>query len=193
MRVRLVAACALSDLFLAPAAGAAAPRIVMVTGPGLDQPVFLTDYSENLDLMIAFQRGREIDEGRVLDPKELQRRPYLELWLFWGENQWEPYVREGRITELRREQANQHGRFYPAFGGRDAVMSLDAPGSRKATAKLLAIFARHGIPTRGEALPAAEETSSSSPPWPWIAGGALVALAAAGAAAAWKLRRKPAI
>jgi hypothetical protein len=193
MRVRLVAACALAALGLAPAAGAAAPRIIMVTGPGLEEPVFLTDYSENLDLMIAFQRGREIDEGRVVDPKELQRRPYLELWLFWGENQWEPYVREGRVTKLRREQANQYGRFYPAFGARGAVMDLDVPGSRKATAKLLAIFARHGIPTRLQTPPAAEETSSSSPPWPWIAGGTLVALATAGAAAGWRLRRKPAI
>jgi hypothetical protein len=193
MRVRLVAACALATLCLAPVAGAAAPRIMMVTGPGLDEPVFLTDYSENLDLMLAFQRGREIDEGRVVDPKELRRRPYLELWLFWGENQWEPYVREGRLADLTREQANQYGRFYPALGARDAVMNLDVPGSRTATAKLLAILAHHGIPTRVQAPPGGEETSSSSPPWPWIAGGALVALAAAGAAAGWKLRRKPAI
>src|SRR5215207_1573196 len=42
MRVRLVAACALADLCLAPTAGAAAPRIIMVTGPSLDEPVFKT-------------------------------------------------------------------------------------------------------------------------------------------------------
>jgi hypothetical protein len=192
MRVRLVATCALTALCLAPTAGAAAPRIIMVTGPTLERPVFLTDYFENLDLMIAFQRGREIAEGRVVDPKELRRRPYLELWLFWGEDQWEPYVSEGRLDELRREQANQYGRFYPAFGRRAAVMNLDVPGSRKATAKLLAILARHGIPTQLQAPPAPEE-SSSSPPWPWIAGGALAAVAAAGAAAGWRLRRRPAV
>jgi hypothetical protein len=194
MRVRLVAACALAALCLAPAAGAAAPRIIMVTGPGLEEPVFFTDYLENLDLMVAFQQGREIEEGRIVDPKELRRRPYLELWLFWGDTQWEPYVREGRLTELRREQANQYGRFYPAFGRRTAVMNLDVPGSRKATARLLAILARHGIPTRVQAPQVgAEETPSSSPQWPWIAGGALVALAVAGAAAGWRHRRRPAI
>jgi hypothetical protein len=193
MRVRLVATCALAALCLAPAAGAAAPRIIMVTGSTLEEPVLLTDHWENLDLMLAFQRGLELDEGRIVDPKELRGRPYFGLWLYWGDTQWEPYVRERRLSELRREQANQYGRFYPAFGRRDAVISLVSAGSRKATAKLLAIFAGHGIPTRGEALPAAEETSSSSPPWPWIAGGALVALAAGGAAARWRLRRKPAI
>jgi hypothetical protein len=192
MRVRLVATCALTALCLAPTAGAAAPRIIMVTGPTLERPVFLTDYFENLDLMIAFQRGREIAEGRVVDPKELRRRPYLELWLFWGEDQWEPYVSEGRLAELRREQANQYGRFYPAFGRRDAVMNLDVPGSRKATAKLLNILARHGIPTRLKVPPArSPEDPSASSPWPWVVAG-VAAFAAACAAAGWKLRRRPA-
>jgi hypothetical protein len=192
MRVRLVAACALAALCLAPTAVAASPRIIMVTGPSLEKPIFLADQLENLDLMLAFQEGREIEEGRVVDPMELRDRPYLGLWLYWGNTQWEPYVSEGRLDELRREQANQYGRFYPAFGRRDAVMSLDVPGSRKATAKLLAILARHGIPTQLQAPPAPEE-SSSSPPWPWIAGGALAAVAAAGAAAGWRLRRRPAV
>jgi hypothetical protein len=192
MRLRLVVACALVALCLAPAAGAASPRIIMVTGPALGKPVFLSDQLENLDLMLAFQEGREIEEGRVADPKELRHRPYLELWLYWGNDQWEPYVREGRLADISREQANQYGRFYPAIGRRDAVMNLDVPGSRKATAKLLAILARHGIPTRVQAA-AAEETSSSSTPWPWIAGGALLTLAAAGAAAGWRLRRRPAV
>jgi hypothetical protein len=194
MRVRLVATCALAALWLAPAAGAAAPRIIMVTGPTLQKPVFLTDYLENLDLMIAFQRGREIAEGRVVDPKELRRRPYVELWLFWGEDQWEPYVSEGRLAELRREQANQSGRFYPAFGRRDAVMNLDVPGSRKATAKLLNILARYGIPTRVKVPPApTTDDPSSGSAWPWFVTGALAAFAAGCVAAGWKLRRKPAI
>jgi hypothetical protein len=192
MRVRLVAASALAALWLAPTAVAASPRIIMVTGPSLENPIFLSDQLENLDLMLAFQEGREIEEGRVVDPMELRDRPYLELWLYWGNTQWEPYVSEGRLDELRREQANQYGRFYPAFGRRAAVMNLDVPGSRKATAKLLAILARHGIPTQLQAPPAPEE-SSSSPPWPWIAGGALAAVAAAGAAAGWRLRRRPAV
>jgi hypothetical protein len=192
MRVRLVVACALAALCLAPTAVAASPRIIMVTGLSLDNPIFLSDQLENLDLMLAFQEGREIEEGRVVDPMELRDRPYLELWLYWGATQWEPYVSEGRLDELRREQANQYGRFYPAFGRRDAVMNLDVPGSRKATAKLLAILARHGIPTQLQAPPAPEE-SSSNPPWPWIAGGALATVAAAGAAAGWRLRRRPAV
>jgi hypothetical protein len=194
MRVRLVAACVLAALCLAPAAGAAAPRVIMVTGPNLEKPVFLSDQWENLDLMLAFQAGRELDEGRVVDPKELRGRPYFELWLYWGNSQWEPYVREGRLAELRTEQANQSGRFYPAFGRRDAVMSLDSPGSRKATTKLLNILARHGIPTRLKVppLPSREDPSASST-WPWVVGGAVAALAAAGAAARWRLRRRPAI
>jgi hypothetical protein len=193
MRVQLVAACALAALCLAPAADAAAPRIIMVTGPGLDEPVFFSDQWENLDLMVAFQRGRELDEGRVVDPNALRGRPYFGLWLYWGDTQWEPYVSEGRLAELRREQANQYGRFYPAFGRRDAVMSLDSPGSRKATRKLLNILARHGIPTQLEVPPArSPEDPPASSTWPWVVAGGVAAFAAACAAAGWRLRRKPA-
>ena len=191
MRVGLVAACALVALWLAPTAGAAAPRIIMVTGSSLDEPVFLTDHRENGDLMLAFQRGQELEEGRIVEPKELQGRPYLELWLYWGDTQWEPYVSDGLLTELRPEQANQYGRFYPAFGRRGAVMSLDAPGSRKATSKLLNILAGHGVPTRLKVPPASPEEPTASSPWPWVVAG-VAAFAGACAAAGWRLRRRPA-
>jgi hypothetical protein len=191
MHARAVVLVAVAVLALAPAAGAAAPRVIMITGAPLDEPVFLSNHGENLELMAAFQRGAEIDEGRVVDPKELRARPYLELWLFWGDTTWEPYVREGRLAELGPEQANQYGRFYPAFGGRNAIMNLDVPGSRKATKGLLEILAAHGIPTRATAPTRTDEAESSNATWPWIVAAALVALTASSTAAAWRRRRRP--
>ena len=193
MRFRFLGACALAALCLTPSAGAAAPRIIMVTGESLAEPVFLSNHGENAELMLAFQQAAELEEGRLVDPKELRGRPYLELWLFWGDTRWAPYVREDRLSSLRPEQANQYGRFYPAVGPRSAVMTLDVPGSRKATPNLLRILARHRIPIRAEPVPAQRDESSTGTTWLWIVGGALSALAVAGAAAGWRLRRRPAV
>jgi hypothetical protein len=61
-------------------------------------------------------------------------------------------VRDGRpLAALRPEQANQHGRFYPAYGGRGAVLLLDAiPGpdilARRADPHAAEVLLRHGIP-----------------------------------------------
>jgi hypothetical protein len=141
----------------------------MVTGSSLDGAVVLSDYIENLHFLSAVTAGPEIAEGRVVDPKELRGRPHFDLWLFWGENLWEPYVREGRLDELRPDQANQSGRYYPAVEGRPAVVSIDPVGAKRLTPKALRILARHGIPVRVE--PGAVPGPDDALPWPWIAAG----------------------
>jgi hypothetical protein len=177
-------------LFLPATADAAAPRIIMVTGPPLESAAFLSDHGENSRFMSAVAAGREIDEGRVIDPKELRARPYLELWLFWGDDLWEPYVRNGRLDALRAEQANQSGRYYPAYEGRPAVISipLSAVGTRRPTRPALRILAGHDIPARLEA--AASRGPDGSPPWLWIGAGASATLLLATAAAVVAQRRR---
>jgi hypothetical protein len=78
-------------------------------------------------------------------------------------------VREGRLDELRPEQANQSGRYYPAFEGRPAVVSIDPMGAKRLTPKALRILAGHGIPLRVE--PGAVPGPDDALPWPWIAAG----------------------
>ncbi len=105
---------------------------------------------------------------------------------------WEPYVREGRLDELTPEQANQEGRFYPAFGGREAVIDLlvnGRAGPKHAPPVAIAALTRHRIPT---SLPAASDDDVS---WAWIGGGVLAAitlLALVGGAVALRRRTRPA-
>ena len=50
-----------------------------------------------------------------------------------------------------RTDASAHGSFYPAYRGRPAVIQVKVNGQAYATvasAKVLRIFAKHGVPTR---------------------------------------------
>src|SRR5688500_18617183 len=87
---------------------AAAPRIIMFSGTGLEQPVVLTDWSANLDLMLALEDTRHVTADRLKD------RPYLTVGFFWGPR-WNAFMDAGRpLSELRHEDTGHHGRFYPA-------------------------------------------------------------------------------
>ena len=65
-------------LLLAPPGDAAAPRYILVSGPGLKRPVLLGSWDENGQLLSAL----------VSAPREsrdaLARRPRFDLALFWG-------------------------------------------------------------------------------------------------------------
>ena len=102
-------------LLVAPAPPTqAAPRIIMLYGKGLERPVFLTDWQENLRFMSAI-RSRA---GATAE--ELSDRSSFEAALFWDGRRWEWFV---------GEQAEQRGRFYPARGALPALFALysDAP------------------------------------------------------------------
>lgn len=142
---------------------AAAPRVLLVYGGGLDRPVILSDWEENLEFMTGTSDPTDVR------PEELEGRPYLELALFWGP-EWTRYVDEGQpLAALQPEQANQHGRFYPAYGERGPVLTLGVvpgPGTltRRAEPRAAEVLLRHGIPAgpreQAGAPPTAAPTAS---------------------------------
>jgi len=130
---------------------AAAPRLILVYGPPLAQPVVLDDWQENLTFMVA------ATEDAGLSADTLRGRPYFRLAFFWGQ-EWAAYVDAGKpLSALSPEQGNQAGSFYPAVGDAGPVLTFDSiPGPGPLTRRLeqagVAVLARHGIPTRYAAL-----------------------------------------
>lgn len=168
----------LATLTLALAAGtpalAAAPRLIMVSGASLERPVLLSDWDEAAELYWSFSF-----DGTAADPASLEGRPSLRLGLFWDSHVWDPYVRQGRLGELRPEQANQVGRFYPAVGDEPALVDVPGYGQwpKIADAQALKILERHGVPVR-----LVLRVSESSAGWGWwrwpaIGSGAAVVVA----------------
>jgi hypothetical protein len=122
---------------LAFPAQAAAPRYILVTGPGLQRPATLGNWTENLAFVTSLLRARRPTSGWR------GNRPRYELALFWGV--------PAKPIPTRPTNANQYGWFYPAIGGRRGVVKLRVSGEdfpRVATAETLRILARHGVPTR---------------------------------------------
>jgi len=131
--VAVVVACAV----LAAPAYAAAPRYILVSGPGLTRPVLLGDWQENLRFLESLLPARRLPAFRAAG------RPRYDLALFWGV--------PAKPIPKRPRDASQHAWFYPAHGGRPAVVDLVLSGeaaARVASPPALAILGRHGIPTR---------------------------------------------
>jgi hypothetical protein len=127
-------------LTLAAPARAAAPNFILVSGPGLERPVLLDDWGENLVLMSAVAGAPKASRTVVCG---LTRRPRLLLAEFWG---W-----GGLPRPTSPGEETQRGWFYPARGRRPAVFRLMVDGTtapRVAPARALAILAGHRIPTR---------------------------------------------
>ncbi len=134
-------------------ASAAVPRLVLVYGPPLAAPVLLTDWTEN---------GWVIS-GNEQDPStssQLEGRPYLEVAWFWGP-QWDDYVGAGKpLQDLRPDQANGRGRFYPALGDAPAIVEGVGYPLRLVTPDGLEVLRRHGVPVRVAGLPPMEVPQS---------------------------------
>lgn len=165
------------ELGLAGTATAAAPRLLMVSGESLDRRVLISDAEDVFKLYQAFFDGQPVDRSR------LTGRRSLRLGLFWNNLLWEPYVREGRLDELRFEQANQFGRFYPATGGQPALVDVPGYGQwpKIANDTALRILEAHGVPVQ-----AGDATDRSA--WVWIGVG-ILGLAALGLALLFSARR----
>ena len=142
-----VALAALGLVGAAPAqhagvdAQAAAPPYIMVSGPRLAKPALLSDWSENLVLLTATDAS---PLAKPADLLSLSRRPRYDLALFWGWPLDSPPPAKAR-------DASAHGSFYPAYKGRPAVIRIKTNGeddARVASARVLKIFAKHGVPTR---------------------------------------------
>jgi hypothetical protein len=127
-------------LALASPAAAAAPNYILVSGPGLKRPVLMANWDENGALMSALVTAPTVSRTVA---RGLARRPRLLVSEFWG---W-----GGLPRPTRPRDANQHGWFYPAHRGQPAIINVTVYGAmvpRLAIPRILAIFARHGIPTR---------------------------------------------
>ena len=139
-RFAIVGAVLAAAVALAVPARAAAPNYILVSGPGLEQPVVLDDWSENGQLLVAIGNGARAKRPAL---RGLARRPRYDLAEFWA------WSANPRPTDPR--EATQHGWFYPARGRRPALFKVMADGTkvaRVATRQALAILARHGVPTR---------------------------------------------
>lgn len=152
----------LATLAGAVPAAAAAPRIVMVYGQGLPQPVILSSWEENGALLSAAAEAADID------PASLAGRPYFRLAFFWG-LEWDEYVRSGKpVSKLNPHQANQHGRYYPATSSSRALLTFDSiPGPGALTRWLeprgVAVLARHGIPSDAETSATTDSSEQAKP------------------------------
>jgi hypothetical protein len=142
--VRALVLAIVLALELAGSATAAAPRLIMVDGKSLDGRVLMQDHED------VFELYQEFFDGQPVDRSALRGRQSLRLGLFWDHSLWEPYVEQGRLHELRFEQANTVGRFYPAIDGQPALVDVPGHGHwpKMANGTALRILEAHGIPIR---------------------------------------------
>jgi len=117
---------------------AAAPRLLMVYGASLQKPVLLSDWGEIFKMFTSTPAETDVN---------LNDRPFFELALFWGPD-WNAYVNDGKpLDMLLPEDANQKGRFYPAFGDNPAVISAGAT-LKRIPPESVRFLERYGIPAR---------------------------------------------
>ena len=151
----VLAAIAVSAASISASITMAAPRIIRVEGPLLAGPVVLSKWSENEDLVLAMFDVADVPPGRFTG------RSCLKFSFFWG-TKWNEYVDAGRpVSELRADEAEQHGCFYPAVGNEQAVFvfAADDKGPHGNSARIrgltrwvgqpaLDVLSKHGIPIR---------------------------------------------
>jgi hypothetical protein len=110
---------------------AASPTIVMIYGGDMPKPLFVMSTSEERVTDTLFLWGRASDGTTV---GQLAGRPYLEVAMFWGRDQWSEYLAyPGLLSRLQPADANQHGRLYLPAPDRPAAMVVttiqgEAPG-----------------------------------------------------------------
>jgi hypothetical protein len=146
MRRALVAIVVVTLVGLTTAtAFAAAPRLILVDRGGLSSPVVLADWSENGTLLTEWLVARPAPHAR------LRCRPAYRLSFMWGP-EWSDYVDSGKpLRAIRPRDTEFHGRFWPAWRGRIALLDPGhgvLVGARVATSTQLRILRRHRVPVR---------------------------------------------
>jgi hypothetical protein len=133
-----------SALAGASVAEAAAPRIIIISGPPLGHQVVISDWPRIAMIVSSSPVPSPIPRRQLAD------RPRLRVSMFWGP-QWNEYVSSGRrVSALRPRQADQFGWLYPAWRGRPAVIDLPwaGPWPRAVSTEALTILRRYGVPIR---------------------------------------------
>jgi hypothetical protein len=156
----------LAVLVAAPAAFAAAPRIILVTGGGLARPAVLADWQENLAIMQSASNQADAKS------EDLATRPSYRVAMFWDPG-WDHYMRARKDpSALRLKEANQFAHYYPPTATHGAVFAFDGiPGADGLTRKLddqgVAIFSRHGITSQALSPKAISGSLPANTSHPW--------------------------
>jgi hypothetical protein len=103
-----------------------------------------------------------ISEG--VNRNGLDRRPYFALALFWGNDKWDRYVDEGRLSHLKPEDATSEsvpmrgipirGRFYPTCAEAPAQITLTEVNSQaiqsiwRVSPEGLQVLEKLGVPVK---------------------------------------------
>jgi hypothetical protein len=141
---------------LALPAEAVFPRLLMVYGGPIATPLIVENPK---DVQKIFEG---ISEG--VNRNGLDRRPYFELALFWGNDEWDRYVHEGRLSQLKPEDATSElvpmrgipirGRFYPACAEAPAQITLTEVNSQaiqsiwRVSPEGLQVLEKLGVPVK---------------------------------------------
>jgi hypothetical protein len=73
------------------------PRLLMVYGGPLARPLIVENPRDVQDIFEGISEG--------VNRNGLDRRPYFEFALFWGNDKWDRYVDEERLSQLKPEDA----------------------------------------------------------------------------------------
>lgn len=129
--------------FSSPDAELAAPRIIMVYGGALTERYYLTDWKENLQFMRAVSEV----SGPITDLRD-ERRPYVELALFWDATKWDSYARDSLKLKTLDPGGRDVGRgrlYYGEGSGPPVLVYSTAKSFRIVKAAGVEILARHGV------------------------------------------------
>src|SRR5437773_1662260 len=107
----------------------AAPQVIVLNGGPLHHRVALTDFDENLQLMVWM--------SRVVQPApdSLRNRPRIRVAMYWGA-QW-----RGRgdlpdsVSTSLFGTGVQAGAFYPAWRGRSPIWVFGAVGGMRSSSR----------------------------------------------------------
>ncbi len=120
----------------------AAPRIIVFYGGVLKEPVYLTDWWENLDFMLA------VSEPAV-GPLAAQSdsTPHIEVAMYWNGPTWEPYVKDTMKLRTLDPKDAQRSRLYLGRADRQPFLAYPgAPVVRGIAAKGVKILAKYHVP-----------------------------------------------
>lgn len=151
-------------------ASAATPRLIVIEGGILSEPILLTDWNENLALMT----GRS---GLFQQPDE--SRPHVDVLEYWLNSLPADLSPSSKLGDPQARYP-----FYPATPNSPAVL-----GGYIAEQKALDILERHGVPTRIDWGASAQTGSRDR----WIlplAGAATVVVMAIAAGSIWRIRSR---
>jgi hypothetical protein len=131
----------------------AAPGVIVFSGGSLRTPIALSDWSENLDLMLATTQLASAPTG------ELAQRQRIAVAMYWGSG-WRRFASTpDSLALLPRLKPAQGGAYYPPAGARPAVWVFGPMGASPSSMRVvaprgMAILMAHGLPGAAAAKPA---------------------------------------